>query len=65
MKKVGHGSLSLTRYVAPSFPQINIEVDVFQMENNELRFFYNPHPDSTHNFLTIEFQSSTPKVKTE
>lgn len=41
MKKVGHGKLSLTRYITSGFPQIDVEVDVFMTEDLELKFFYN------------------------
>ena len=55
MQRVGHGKLALTRYVTSNFPQIEVEVDVFQTEENELKFFYNPER-SNQNFLTIELQ---------
>ena len=63
MNKVGHGHLSLTRDPKfPVFPQIEIEVDVFQTEENELKFFYNPERNP-QSFLTIELHSLESKAK--
>ncbi len=57
MKHVGHGKLSLTRtkrmngFWGP-YPRIELEVDIFQTEDNELKFFY--APDGGDSFLVIE-----------
>ena len=56
MKKVGHGKISLQRDVGQGFPIVAVEVDIFQTEKNELKFFYAPNrSDGAH--LTIELPS--------
>lgn len=54
MKRVGHGKISLTRNIGHGFPVIELEVDVFQTEDNELKFFYAPDKRNAAH-LTIEF----------
>ncbi|GAI45521.1 unnamed protein product [marine sediment metagenome] len=55
MKCVGHGKISLTRTIGHGFPVIELEVDIFQTEDNELKFFYAPDRGNDAH-LTIEPQ---------